>query len=223
MKRQTAEHPPLNRERGFTLIETATVLFVIGLLLAGIIKGQALIDSTRAKRMVDELRTLSTAIYGYQSRFRALPGDDGLAADHLQGALNGNGNGQIEGSWIDSDPHSEAVRFWQHLRKADLLAGPDELDDSSPPPNNFLPTHVLGGRIGIQGGNHPPHPALHGQWIVCADGIPGDMAQTIGRSINNGPQQPDSMIIGIADPATGRVTAAESISDNERYTVCLAT
>ena len=63
-------------QTGFTLVEIAIVLLVVGLLLGGVMKGQALIDSARVKNLAQDLRSVPAMIHAYQDRFRALPGDD---------------------------------------------------------------------------------------------------------------------------------------------------
>ena len=63
-------------QAGSTLVEIAIVLLVVGLLLGGVMKGQALIDSARVKNLAQDLRSVPAMIHAYQDRFRALPGDD---------------------------------------------------------------------------------------------------------------------------------------------------
>ena len=65
-----------NRHQGFTLVEIAVVLVIIGLLLGGVLKGQELINSAKVKNVIGEFRNVSTYVFGYQDRFRAMPGDD---------------------------------------------------------------------------------------------------------------------------------------------------
>ena len=65
-----------SRQSGFTLVEIAIVLVIIGLLLGGVLKGQELINSAKIKNLINDLNGLSTAVYAYQDRYRALPGDD---------------------------------------------------------------------------------------------------------------------------------------------------
>jgi prepilin-type N-terminal cleavage/methylation domain-containing protein len=77
-------HPNFpQRQSGFTLIEIAIVLVIIGLLLGGILKGQELINSARVKNLATDFRNVPLFIYGYQDKFRALPGDDPAADAHL--------------------------------------------------------------------------------------------------------------------------------------------
>src|SRR6476620_1538230 len=91
-----------SQQSGFTLVEIAIVLVIIGLLLGGILKGQELINSAKVKNLANDFRTIPTYIYAYQDKFKALPGDDKTAQTHLtNGAAsdNGDGNGLIDGAW----------------------------------------------------------------------------------------------------------------------------
>lgn len=63
-----------NQQSGFTLVEIAIVLVIIGLLLGGILKGQELINSAKVKAMVNDMKLVATQVYGYQDRFKAMPG-----------------------------------------------------------------------------------------------------------------------------------------------------
>ncbi|MES2350353.1 MAG: prepilin-type N-terminal cleavage/methylation domain-containing protein, partial [Pseudomonadota bacterium] len=60
------------RQRGFTLVEIAIVLVIIGLLLGGVLKGQGLIDSARVKNIIQQSTSLTAAVNAYQDKFRAL-------------------------------------------------------------------------------------------------------------------------------------------------------
>jgi prepilin-type N-terminal cleavage/methylation domain-containing protein len=82
--------------KGFTLVELSIVLVIIGLLIGGVLKGQAMIEGTKMKRFVSDIDSLVSATYSYQDRFNALPGDDINGLTLARGALaDGNGNGQI--------------------------------------------------------------------------------------------------------------------------------
>ena len=98
-------HPPFARQRGFTLVEIAIVLVIIGLLLGGVLKGQGLIDSARVKNIIQQSTSLTAAVNAYQDKFRALPGDDTQGTTHAPGATgNGNGDGQI-GEYLLAPQH----------------------------------------------------------------------------------------------------------------------
>jgi prepilin-type N-terminal cleavage/methylation domain-containing protein len=74
-----------SKQSGFTLIEIAIVLVIIGLLLGGVLKGQELINSAKVKNLATDFKNIPVYIYGYQDKFRALPGDDASADTHLGG------------------------------------------------------------------------------------------------------------------------------------------
>lgn len=100
--------------RGFTLVEIAIVLVIIGLLLGGVLKGQGLIDSAKVKNLIQQANALTAAVNAYQDKFHALPGDDPLASTHVPGATgHGNGDGQI----------TEYALAPQHLALAGFITG----------------------------------------------------------------------------------------------------
>ena len=72
------------RQQGFTLVEIAIVLVIIGLLLGGILKGQEMITQAKIKNAISDFSGISAAYHGYNDRYRALPGDD-----PMRGALAG--------------------------------------------------------------------------------------------------------------------------------------
>ena len=117
-------------QSGFTLIEIAIVLVIIGLLLGGVLKGQELINSAKVKNLAADFKNVPLYIYGYQDRFRALPGDDANSLIHVSGVPAATpvaanvGNGLIEGNWDSLTATDESVVFWQQVRLAGFAAGP---------------------------------------------------------------------------------------------------
>ena len=65
----------MRKERGFTLVEIAIVLVIIGLLLGGILRGQELIQNARVRNIIDQQNGIKAAFFGFQDRFRMIPGD----------------------------------------------------------------------------------------------------------------------------------------------------
>jgi prepilin-type N-terminal cleavage/methylation domain-containing protein len=111
----------LRKQQGFTLIEIAIVLVIIGLLLGGILQGQSLINSARVRNLISQVDGVKAAFYGFQDRYRALPGDFSQADTLIPGetigtTFNGNGNGQIESG-------EESVAVWDHLSHAGFITG----------------------------------------------------------------------------------------------------
>ena len=50
--------------KGFTLVEIAIVLVIIGLLLGGILKGQEMITQAKIKNSIADFSGISAAYYG---------------------------------------------------------------------------------------------------------------------------------------------------------------
>lgn len=205
-------------QTGFTLVEIAIVLLVVGLLLGGVMKGQALIDSARVKNLAQDLRSVPAMIHAYQDRFRALPGDDPAAVRHLcSGGGNcttaGNGNGVINGDW-DAVADTESVRLWQHLRLAGLTTGSTAPDDPG-----FLPRNALGGRLGVQSGGSVL--GLPGSLVVCSDNVPGKLVAQIDIALDDGDPSTGSLRAGTpAETGLVAVSAANPLLEASAHTVC---
>ena len=119
-------------QKGFTLVEIAIVLVIIGLLLGGILKGQEMITQAKIKNVINDMTGVAAAMYGYQDRYRALPGDDLNAATRWTTTSSGNGDGIILGTYNAAVPGTltgltpaipESVFFWHHLRLAGFVSG----------------------------------------------------------------------------------------------------
>ncbi|RKZ71062.1 MAG: type II secretion system protein, partial [Gammaproteobacteria bacterium] len=63
------------KQAGFTLVEVAIVLTIIGLLLGGILKGQELINSARVRSLANQNSAIQAAYFGFIDRYRQVPGD----------------------------------------------------------------------------------------------------------------------------------------------------
>src|ERR1044072_3437205 len=111
--------------KGFTLVQIAIVLVIIGLLLGGILKGQEMITQAKIKNVIADVTGVSAAMYGYQDRYRALPGDDTGAGRWraAPAAAPANGNGVIEGTDGSANAADESRNFWDHLRRAGFVGG----------------------------------------------------------------------------------------------------
>ena len=108
---------------GFTLIEIAIVLVIIGLLLGGVLKGQELITGARVRNLISQQDGIKAAFFGFQDRYRALPGDYAAANTNINNVCatcNGNGNGRIEIAATAPAGHHIPARADPGLESSDL-------------------------------------------------------------------------------------------------------
>src|SRR5437879_2182828 len=126
------ERPMTKRQQGFTLVEIAIVLVIIGLLLGGILKGQEMITQAKIKNVIADFSGVSAAYHGYQDRYRAIPGDDPNADTRwttAPAAIKGSGNGVVDGTYNNACPAvcvvgtPESCMWWDHLRRAGFVSG----------------------------------------------------------------------------------------------------
>ena len=176
-----------NRQSGFTLVEIAIVLVIIGLLLGGVLKGQELITQAKIKNVANDLNGMSASVYGYQDRYKSLPGDDSGADARWTNpaATKGNGNAQVGDAGVTtildcSTSTAENCQFWQHLRLAGFIGG-DAATKLSPQNAVGGVLQVMNGALGLSG------------LVVCTTNLQGKVANAIDAQFDDG------------KPATGQV------------------
>jgi prepilin-type N-terminal cleavage/methylation domain-containing protein len=214
-----------SQQSGFTLVEIAIVLVIIGLLLGGILKGQELINSAKVKNLANDFRVIPTYIYAYQDKFKSLPGDDSAAQSHLPGGAasdNGDGNGVMDGAWNSVATTDESYMFWRHVRLANLAAGPTLLTDPE-----YVPKNAVGGILGVSSMRTTPNQVqilgMTGSYQVCSKGILGRFVKQLDIQMDDGKTETGSMR-AVADGAalgTGAVLT-NVIDEAAPYTVCYA-
>ncbi len=214
-----------SKQSGFTLIEIAIVLVIIGLLLGGVLKGQELINSAKVKNLAQDFRGISAAIYAYQDRFRATPGDDRAADTHVNGGTNATtpnaanvGNARINGAFNSTTVTDEAFLIWQHLRLAGLVTGTPAVASA-----DYIPRNAEGGVIGVTGDPVLTAPAqpYAGNFFICSRGIQGRYARQLDTTMDDG-NTSTGTVRAIADNVATQAdaTAVGPADDATLYTVC---
>ncbi len=209
------------RSRGFTLVEIAIVLVIIGLLLGGVLKGQELINSAKAKAVVNDFRNVSVMINTYQDRFRAFPGDDAKVETNLADAKAANntegslGNGVINGAWDSKTTTDESYLAWQHLRLANLANGSTTVGA-----NDYQQKNADGGIIGFQSGKPAgvDDKKVSGRIFVCQSNISGRIAQQVDSTMDNDRDIAAGSVFVLKADKTGMATAP--LDDATFYIVC---
>jgi len=215
-----------HNQPGFTLIEIAIVLVIIGLLLGGVLKGQELINSAKVKNLAGDFKNIPLFIYGYQDKYKSLPGDDANVAAHLNGGticspaaanLCATGNGIIEGAWNANTVTAESYVFWQHVRLAGFAPGPTDTGAV-----NFLPKNATGGSVGITNAANTAINGLTGSYIICSDAIAGKFAKQLDITLDDGNTATGSLMVTVAGTGSGGTPiATASIIDDTPYLVCM--
>ncbi len=192
-------------QRGFTLVEIAIVLVIIGLLLGGVLKGQEMITNAKVRNLADQSSGIKAAFFAFQDRYKALPGDYNLADQNISGVpvgSNGTGNGQITTG-------AERGRVWLHLAAAGFITGNYDGGTVSGTNNGWncastrCPANAFGGNMNLGFGSESAgttgqsHELWTGRNIPVAaiaeldrkidDGIPGTGIFQNGQSANANP------------------------------------
>jgi prepilin-type N-terminal cleavage/methylation domain-containing protein len=171
----------MGTQKGFTLIEIAIVLVIIGLLLGGVLKGQELITSARVRNLIVNQDGVKAAYFGFLDRYRALPGDYAQAQANIPGCAGcqqGDGNGRIDGA-------AEPISAWEHLSKAGFITG-SYVFAATPSPSN-TPVNPYGGLVQLIFDNvyQDTSPASRHNLKTGAS-IPSDILAEVDRKIDDG-------------------------------------
>lgn len=163
------------QQRGFTLVEIAIVLVIIGILLGGVLKGRELIQNAKIASLAKSIDEIRAAINAYQDRYHAVPGDDKKAEKHISTLAAtdvGDGDGRIEGDWYSTADKDESRKVWKHLRAAGFISG--EGSDQ--------PTHSFDNIIGVQWANLGTGYAN----AICLGYLTGDIAKLVDIRLDDG-------------------------------------
>lgn len=178
------------KHTGFTLLELAIGLLVLGLLIAGVMRGQELITAARVRQVVEQQDSLRTAYYGFQDRFHALPGDYARASTTLAdvsqacgvagSAGNGNGNGYVQMT------DGEFLLVWDHLSKAGFLTGRYTCEGNAVVNPNTVPRNRYGQFVQLVYNDVYAGGARDIHNLKTGNDIPSDILAEIDRKIDDG-------------------------------------
>ncbi len=138
-----------HKQNGFTLVEMALVMVIVGIIIAGIIKAQELIENSQVTSTISELENITAAVKSFKDTYGNYPGDMSNAMFRIPACNgitcnNGNGDGIINvviGAAMTTT--DEASYFFGQLRAADFLTNYD--GQNNPRFGNAFPSAPVGG------------------------------------------------------------------------------
>jgi len=215
-------------QAGFTLVEIAIVLVIIGLLLGGILKGQEMINQARIKNAINDFNGITVAVTSYQDRYRALPGDDPNADTRwtTQAPAKGDGNGTVGGLYNDTTTapntaNGESRLFWQHLRIAGFVPGQTVVPGALQQPVN-----AASGIIGVQNAVNPGVGLGFTGLTVCSSNIPDKVASAVDTQMDDSNSQTGQVRAQLqtsSNPDLGTTPATSYVETGvSQYLVCRA-
>lgn len=188
------------KEKGFSLVELAIVLVIIGLIVGGILTGQDLIRGSELNRVVADINKYQTAMQTFRLKYNNLPGDIDNASSYWSGTANGNKDAVI--CCAGSSASNEQYLFWYHLGLSGILSG--GYDNNGAWTNNPQISEEVAPVA--SGGNHGVMPVHAGSWTNWGWATTG----LYGRTGN-------AFKIGLVEAST--FTRAGVINAEEMYSI----
>ncbi len=178
-------------QAGFTLVEIAIVMVIIGLLIGGVLKGQAMIENAKVKRVVKQADEIRAAVMTFYDKYGVYPGDENLAnVPPVGGDGSGNGNGQITGT--------EIYEVYRDLSLAGMIGGTYN-------GTSDLPKHAFGGNMDLIWVNAPGATTPPAHYLRFYN-LPAEVCQEIDTKHDDGNYAAGS-IVGSAGYTAGTTVA----------------
>ncbi len=214
------------KQKGFTLIEIAIVLVIIGLLLGGVLKGQELINTARVRALNNTVDGITAAWFSFQDRYRAFPGDYTQASVNLPGTpANGDGNGLV-GDAAGADSPSERAMVWMDLQAAGYITGGYDDNTATVPnaneygcPVTVCPDNGFGSGMNLNYGAMRQAGGSNAHELITGRGIPVEVIAELDRKVDDGAPDSGAMQLGIGGTGwdAAAATACQAVGNTALY------
>jgi prepilin-type N-terminal cleavage/methylation domain-containing protein len=213
----------MRAQAGFTLVELAIVMIIIGLLIAGVLKGQALIANAQVTATVAQLKAVDAATTTFKDTYNALPGNITTPGTKLPNcaasalcATAGTGNGTLSNTPGTTPLGKEGERFFVHLNAASLITGIVPGAAGSLQIGQNFPATKISNNVLLAGGTTAgaaadfaaqvtANPASSGTYLIIASTIATPAAANVGLSPDQALRIDTKLDDGVPD--TGQVLA----------------
>jgi prepilin-type N-terminal cleavage/methylation domain-containing protein len=166
-------------QKGFTLLELAIVLVIIGIILGAILKGQELINNAKAKRLLNDTKGLATLQYTFYDRYGRFAGD----CDN-NGAIDTPANSAVTPAYFTAttygfcynpatpSPDYSLDAQWKELGQAQLVSFTNAREVARNPYSGALYTALV-----VDAGNVPYN-------VIVATQVPCYAAKVVDQAID---------------------------------------
>jgi prepilin-type N-terminal cleavage/methylation domain-containing protein len=183
---------PARPAMGFTLIEFAMVLVVLGVLLAGVLKGHELIANARVRSIIQQHEGVKAAFFGFVDRFRQPPGDYSSASANIAnmtsavcGVATSPGDGDGDARVEDTD--GEFILAWEHLSKSGFISGDYRCSGNAVVDSTTVPRNPYGAHVQlIYDGRYAGGFIRDQHNFKSGSSVPSDILAEIDRKIDDG-------------------------------------
>lgn len=187
-------------EAGFTLVELAIVLMIIGLLIGGILRGQELMENARVTSTIQQTKAYDGATTTFRDAYSALPGDITGPTTRLANCtaspcnVGGNGDGLIAGTngagqitslagSIANTATSENRQFWVHLAATHLISGVSPAPGAQVAWGTDQPAAKISGGFQVGLVNISGTPAINGHFLILKNNATtGNIQEAVGTA-----------------------------------------
>jgi len=164
--------------KGFTLVELSIVLVIIGLLIGGVLKGKAMIDNAKQKRVKSDIDGIVSAVYNYQDKYGYLPGDDPTDIENTSLGVTGCNGGNGDGLFGNIP---EDTCAWRAIIAAGFVSG----DKSKTTEAAVAKRSPYGGRYLFRYGNNINGSGRSGNYIFV-ENVPLNVLEDLDRKYDDG-------------------------------------